>query len=153
MKDNPRSKMILLGADSWQDKGKRQLLTNTICKWGFPCGSVVKNSPANAGNVGSVPGWGRCPGEGNGYPLQYSCLEPHRQRGPWQATVQRLQTVMLVTKQKVQQPLCKYSRYWIWEWVAREWCSSKYHRQKWSKRRQTFLCMEARPDLRKQNWI
>ena len=113
MKDNPRSKMILLGADSWQDKGKRQLLTNTICKWGFPCGSVVKNSPANAGNVGSVPGWGRCPGEGNGYPLQYSCLEPHRQRGPWQATVQRLQTVMLVTKQKVQQPLCKYSRYWI----------------------------------------
>ena len=51
MKVNPRSEMILLGAD----KGKRQLLTNTICKWGFPCSSVVNNPPANAGNVGLIP--------------------------------------------------------------------------------------------------
>ena len=34
---------------------------------------MVKNPPANAGDPGSIPGWGRSPGEGNGYPLQYSC--------------------------------------------------------------------------------
>ena len=43
--------------------------------WGFPGGPVVKNMPANAGDLGSIPGLGRCPGEGNGYPLQYSGLE------------------------------------------------------------------------------
>ena len=42
---------------------------------GFPGGSVVKNSPANAGDVGWIPGLGRSPGEGNGNPLQYSGLE------------------------------------------------------------------------------
>ena len=42
---------------------------------GFPGGSVVKNPPANAGDAGSVPGLGRSPGEGNGNPLQYYCLE------------------------------------------------------------------------------
>ena len=41
---------------------------------GFPGGSVVKKSPANAGDQGSIPGLGRIPGEGNGDPLQYSCL-------------------------------------------------------------------------------
>ena len=48
---------------------------------GFPGGSVVKNSPANAGDLSSTPVLGRSPGEGNGDPLQYSCLEnPHGQR-------------------------------------------------------------------------
>ena len=40
----------------------------------FPVGSVVKNPPANAGDMGLIPVWGRFPGEGNGNPLQYSCL-------------------------------------------------------------------------------
>ena len=40
--------------------------------WSFPGSSVVKNSPATAGKVGSIPGWGRSPGEGNGNPLQKS---------------------------------------------------------------------------------
>ena len=48
---------------------------------GFPGGSVVKNLPANAGEVGSVPGLGRSPGEGNGNPLKYSCLENPMDRG------------------------------------------------------------------------
>ena len=51
---------------------------------------VVKNRPANAGdirNVGSIPGWGRSPGEGNGNPLQYSCLENPMDRGAWRAAV------------------------------------------------------------------
>ena len=59
---------------------------------GFPGGSVVKNLPANAGDLGdmgSIPGLGRSPGGGHGDPLQYSCLEiPHGQRSlvgysPW----------------------------------------------------------------------
>ena len=45
-----------------------------IIEMGFPGGSVVKNSPANTGNVGSIPGLGRSPGEGNGNTLLYSCL-------------------------------------------------------------------------------
>ena len=48
---------------------------------GFPGGSVVKNLLANAGEVGSVPGSGRFPGEGNGNPLKYSCLENPKDRG------------------------------------------------------------------------
>jgi len=43
--------------------------------WGFPGGSEVKASACNVGDLGSVPGSGRSPGEGNGNPLQYSCLE------------------------------------------------------------------------------
>ena len=54
---------------------------------GFPSGSVVKNPPANAGDTGSIPGSGRSPGEGNGNPLQYSCLGNPMDRGAWQATV------------------------------------------------------------------
>ena len=43
-------------------------------KLGFPGGLVVKYPPADAGNMSSIPGLGRSPGEGNGNPLQYSCL-------------------------------------------------------------------------------
>ena len=54
---------------------------------GFPGGSVEKNPPANAGDVGSTPGSGRSPGEGHGNPLQYSCLENPMDRGTCQPTV------------------------------------------------------------------
>ena len=57
--------------------------------WGFPCGTVVKNLPANAGDIrdsGSICRSGRSPGGGNGNPLQYSCLD----RRAWQATVHGL---------------------------------------------------------------
>ena len=54
---------------------------------GFPCGSVVKNLPANAGDAGSIPEWGRSPGEGNGNPLQCSFLGNPMDRGAWRATV------------------------------------------------------------------
>ena len=49
----------------------------------FPSGSVVKNLPANARDVGSIPGSGRSPGEGNGNPLQFSCLENPMDGGAW----------------------------------------------------------------------
>ena len=54
---------------------------------GFLGGSGVKNLPANAGDVGSIPGSGRSPGGGNGNPLQYSCLESSMDREAWWATV------------------------------------------------------------------
>ena len=54
---------------------------------GFPGGSVVKNLPASAGDKGSIPGSGKSPGEGNGNPLQYSCLGYPMDRGAWLTTV------------------------------------------------------------------
>ena len=48
---------------------------------------MVKDLPTNAGDLGSVPGSGRSPGEGNGNPLQCSYLENPMDRGAWQATV------------------------------------------------------------------
>ena len=54
---------------------------------GFPGGSVVKNLPAKAGDTGLITGLGKSPGEGYGYPLQYSGLENSMDRGAWQATV------------------------------------------------------------------
>ena len=53
----------------------------------LPGGSLVKNLPANAGDVGSISGSGRSPGEGNDNPLQYFCLENSMDRGAWRATV------------------------------------------------------------------
>ena len=66
-----------------------------LCPWvlevrGFPGGSVVKNPPTNerdSGDMGSVPGLGRYPGEGNGNPLQCSCLGNPMERGAWRATI------------------------------------------------------------------
>ena len=54
---------------------------------GFPSGSDGKESACNAGDLGSIPGMGRSPGEWDGYPLQYSCLENSTDREAWQATV------------------------------------------------------------------
>ena len=54
---------------------------------GFPDGSMVKKSPVIAGDRGSIPWSGRSPGEGNGNPLQHSCLENPMDGGAWQATV------------------------------------------------------------------
>ena len=58
-----------------------------IAYLGFPGGSEVKMSACNAGDLGLIPGLGRSPGEGNGNPLQYSCLENPIDGGAWWATV------------------------------------------------------------------
>jgi len=55
--------------------------------WDFPGDSEDKESTCNAGDPSSIPGSGRSPGEGNGNPLQYSCLEYPMDRGAWWATV------------------------------------------------------------------
>ena len=52
--------------------------------WDFPGSSDSEESACNAGDSGSIPGLGRSPGEGNGNPLQYSCLESSKDRGAWQ---------------------------------------------------------------------
>ena len=64
----------------------RLLITHTA----FPGGSVVKSPPANSRDTGyssSIAGSRRSPGEGNGNPLQHSCLENPVDRGPWRVTV------------------------------------------------------------------
>ena len=63
------------------EKGK------TLDPWGFPCGSAGKESACNAGDLGSISGLGRFPREGNGNPLQYSCLENPMDEEAWWATV------------------------------------------------------------------
>ena len=57
----------------------------------FPGGSDGKESACNAGDPASIPGWGRSPGEGNGNPLQYSCLENPMDRGARQAIVHEVE--------------------------------------------------------------
>ena len=77
-----------------------------MCKWGnffslsffilslgFPGGAEVKASTCNVGDLDSIPGSGRSPREGNGNPLQYSCLENPMDGGAWWATVHRSQRV------------------------------------------------------------
>ena len=60
---------------------------------GFPGGSDSKESTCSARDLGSIPGSEKSPGEGNDYPLQYSCLENSMERGVWRATVHGLQRV------------------------------------------------------------
>ena len=71
-----------------------------MSRWGFHHSSVGKESACNTGDLRSIPGSGRSPGEGNGNPLQYSCLETPMNRGGWPATVHGVTRVGhdLVTK-------------------------------------------------------
>ena len=61
---------------------------------GFPGGPDSEESACNTGDPGSIPGSGRPLGEGNGYPLQYSCLENPMDRGAWQAIVYEVTAVI-----------------------------------------------------------
>ena len=76
---------------------------NAVPIKGFPHSSVHKSSACNAGDLGSIPELGRSPGEVNGNPLQYSCLENPMNRRAWRATVLGLQRVRhdLVTKSPI----------------------------------------------------
>ena len=65
--------------------------------WGFPGGSVVKNLPANAGDVSSIPGLGRSPGGRDGNPAQYFCLENPMDGGARQATVHGVAKELVTT--------------------------------------------------------
>ena len=61
--------------------------TDLTLSWSYPGDLVIKNPPANAGDMGWIPGSERFPGGEDGNPLQYSCLGNPMDRGAWQATV------------------------------------------------------------------
>ena len=65
-------------------------VSSTSWNKGFPCSSVGKESAYSAGDLGLIPGSGRSPGEGNGNPLRYACLENPMGRGAWWSTVHRV---------------------------------------------------------------
>ena len=81
-----------MGYSSWGHKESDRSERVTLPLFGVPSGAslVAKHLPSNAGDLraaSSIPGLGRSPGEGNGNPLQNSCLEDSRDRGAWWATV------------------------------------------------------------------
>ena len=97
----PPGKPLPLAKQMWK-KRQRKEITNIRNKkeeegiWGrncrynkqsFPGGSEMKESACNVGDPGLITGSGKSPGEGNGYPLQYSCLENSMDRGAWWAIV------------------------------------------------------------------
>ena len=63
-----------------------KILGDYLPTGGFPSGSDGQQSACHVGDLGSIPRLGISPGKGNGYPLQYSCLENSRDRGDWWAT-------------------------------------------------------------------
>ena len=86
----------------------------------FPGGSVVKSMPANAGDVGSIPGLGRPLGEGNDNLLQYSCLENLIDKGAWWATVYGVTRVRHDSVAKPPPSHC------IWSLVSLPYCNSLF---------------------------
>ena len=81
------SSLEQINALIWGRERSRDQHLNTSVGFGFPWWSDGKESTCNVGDLGSSPGLGRSPGEGNGNPLQDSCLENPRDRGDWWATV------------------------------------------------------------------
>ena len=80
-------------------------------KNGFPGGSAVKTLSANAGDTGSVPGWGRSPGGGHGNPLQYSYLGNSMDRGAWWAPLLKATLQLLLGKNN------SLNKYLLNEWI------------------------------------
>ena len=95
-------------------------LSNTLSLhiMAFPHSSVGKASASNVGNQGSIPGSGSSPGEANGSPLQYSCLENPMDKGSWQATVHGVtRDLVLLKKQSLlydQSGLLLFVQRWKW---------------------------------------
>ena len=76
-----------MGSHSQTQLRRLSSSSSRVSAQGFSGGVGVKNPPANAGDMGSIPGLGRFPAETNGNPLQYSCLENPMDRGAWRAMV------------------------------------------------------------------
>ena len=78
------------GRSIWKDDFWVCFFTKQLSKFKNLGGSDSKDSACSVGDLGLIPGLGRSPGEGNGYLLQYSCLENYMDRGAWRATVHRV---------------------------------------------------------------
>ena len=108
--------------------------------WGFPCSSVGKESACSAGYLGSIRGLGKSPGEGNGNPLQYPCLENLMDRGAWWAAVHGvgkswarlsdLTHVSLCVEILFCLPIHLAGRHWVistfWQWWITQWYKFVY---------------------------
>ena len=86
--------LMLLWSEPSKDPARRAelcasetLIHPSLHRLGFPGGSDGKESASSVEYLSTIPGLGRSPGEGNGYSLQYSCLENSMNRGAWQATI------------------------------------------------------------------
>ena len=81
----------LVASTCWEGhgvyRGEHRFKAGPGSSWGFPSDLGGKEPTCNAGDPGLIPGLGRSPGEGNGNPFQYSCLENPMDRGAWRATV------------------------------------------------------------------
>ena len=92
-------------------KKKRNSLKNGGKIWAhYPDGSDGRESACNVGDPGSIPGWGISPGERNGNPLQYSCLEIPRDRGAWWATIH----MMAKTQTQLKRLRMHALLFWYW---------------------------------------
>ena len=80
----------LLPTHRWDPRKQRKPVSFFVFFFVCVCGSDGKEFACNAGDPGSIPGSGRSPGEGNGYPVQYSCLENRMDRGAWWATIHKV---------------------------------------------------------------
>ena len=96
-------------------------VTGTENNWGLPWWLTGKEPVCHAGDVGSIPGSGKSPGEGNGNPLQYSSLRNHRDRGAWGATVHGVAKswTWLSTGQHTQ---CSTEKHHKTKLVWQRWC-------------------------------
>ena len=79
---------------------------------GFPGGTDSKESACSVEDMGSIPGSGRSPGEGNGCPLQYSCLENSMDRGAWQTTVHGVAKKLDTTERHFSQIRIQFTGSW-----------------------------------------
>ena len=82
----------------WKNTMLSPINTTVSCRMGFPQGLVVKHLPANAGELGLIPGSGRYPKEWNGNSLQYSCLRNPMDRGAWWATIHQFSSVQSLSQ-------------------------------------------------------
>ena len=105
------------------------------CTRGFPGGSAVNNpldKPGKAGEVGTIPGWGRSPGGENGSPLQSSCLENPMDRGAWRVTVHGVTESWTRLSHKQQQNKLYKMFLKLEEEALNHWCGDELEGRWWA---------------------
>ena len=93
---------------------------------GFPGGSDGKSSASNSGDLGSIPGSGRSPGEGNGNPLQDSCLENSMDGGAWWAIVHGVAKSWTIYRTLIRYIICTYFSHSVVVFSISWWCPLRH---------------------------